>query len=318
MADTQATAIIDLAQLTERLEAERVERSKSYAVTYLQGPQKGRQFRLSKSETTLGRGDECDVRIDEPSVSRLHATILLGANGRLQIRDSGSRNGIFVNGFWVAPGGIAPLSEGATLRLGDDSALRISLIDDVDEQLQSSLYEAAVKDPLTGTFNKRYLRENLDRELALAVRHNLPLSLIVFDVDHFKGINDKFGHTCGDIVLTELARLVSSAIRTEDLLCRFGGEEFVIVIKNQNLEKAKQLAERVRACIDEATFLYEGAKVPVTVSLGVTSTSLKPYSDVDQMLRDADSVLYEAKRAGRNCWRSCSVELNANKLPLAV
>jgi diguanylate cyclase (GGDEF)-like protein len=217
------------------------------------------------------------------------------------ISDCESRNGTFHNGTRLANDDGVRVVGGDKLRIGKETMLRVDAHDPIDAQFQSDMYNAAVRDPMTGAYNKRYLLENVARELALSHRHGVPLSLVMIDVDHFKSINDRFGHLAGDSVLIKLVADAQRMLRTEDLLARYGGEEFAIVTKSQPLEQAFALAERLRKLIAAEAFIFEGRRIPVTVSLGITSTSERSFSNPEEMIQCADERLYHAKRAGRNC-----------------
>lgn len=171
------------------------------------------------------------------------------------------------------------------------------------KQLEEKLRAQAMTDPLTGVFNRRYLQAQATIEIARARRQNHPIALITIDIDHFKHINDEYGHDVGDEILKNFTQIVSDLLRQEDLLCRVGGEEFAVLLPNTAIEQAQQVAERIRASIEEATTTveYEGTQqaLKITASLGVTSVlaeekSLKP------ALKRADIGLYEAKENGRN------------------
>jgi two-component system cell cycle response regulator len=155
-------------------------------------------------------------------------------------------------------------------------------------------------DGLTGIHNRRYLQEYLERELGRAARHARPLSLVLFDIDHFKNINDSHGHVAGDYVLSTLARRVHEIIRTEDVFARYGGEEFAVICRAIDLPKANLFAERLRSNIQATEFVFEQALIPVTVSLGVAGLPQVEVDDPLALVSAADQALYDAKRGGRN------------------
>lgn len=160
----------------------------------------------------------------------------------------------------------------------------------------------AQRDPLTGVYNRAALNETLAREVELAHRHKNELSLIVIDIDHFKRINDTFGHSAGDCLLHGLVDRARSSIRRSDLLFRFGGEEFVVVLNNTDLKGATRLAERIRRAVEKEEFCCGGKTIRMTVSTGVASLREK---DIEATLfARADQALYRAKTAGRNCTRA--------------
>jgi diguanylate cyclase (GGDEF)-like protein len=157
-----------------------------------------------------------------------------------------------------------------------------------------------IRDGLTGVPNKRYFEEALARELARAQRHGRPLSLAVLDIDHFKRINDTYGHLAGDAVLRELAARVRGAIRADEVFARFGGEEFVLLMPEATPEQAAHFAERIRRLAADEPFDVGGKGIPVTVSIGLAHTSGERGVTPEELVGRADRKLYEAKAGGRN------------------
>lgn len=156
---------------------------------------------------------------------------------------------------------------------------------------------AAHHDPLTGVGNRAALENTLNREVNLALRHDQPLSLLVVDIDWFKQVNDRHGHTVGDAVLRSVAHVMSNVLRSDDLLFRYGGEEFVVLLRGTRQEGAVVLAERIRTAVEAAVCVYEGKNIGVTVSIGVASLREE---GGDKLFDRADHALYEAKQQGRN------------------
>jgi len=167
------------------------------------------------------------------------------------------------------------------------------------EALQAQLREQAIRDPLTGLFNRRYLVETLDREVAQAVRASTPLSIIMIDLDHFKKINDTYGHKAGDLMLQTLGNLLSTKTREGDIACRYGGEEFVIVLPGASLTIAQQRAEQMRTTFQELRVPYNQHTLRATLSAGVAAFPINGV-DGEAVLQDADRALYIAKTTGRN------------------
>jgi diguanylate cyclase (GGDEF)-like protein len=157
-----------------------------------------------------------------------------------------------------------------------------------------------ISDALTNIANKRYLLEFLERELARSRRYSRTLSLIMFDVDRFKAVNDKHGHLAGDFTLRELANRIRDCVRKEELFARYGGEEFTLVLPETPLERAVQSAERIRTLIAGCPFSFDDATIEITISAGVVSTSGEEWLSTDELLRRADEKLYQAKNDGRN------------------
>lgn len=167
------------------------------------------------------------------------------------------------------------------------------------ESLQTQLREQAIRDPLTGLFNRRFFSESLEKEIAQAIRDNAPLSFIILDIDYFKKINDTYGHKCGDFILQTFAKFLSNNVRTADLLCRFGGEEFVILMPNASTESAYERAEVLRTQFEEMNINFENQKIKSTFSAGIATFPTHSGSS-ETVLSLADQALYQSKANGRN------------------
>ena len=165
--------------------------------------------------------------------------------------------------------------------------------------LQSKLRSQAIKDPLTDLFNRRYLDETFDRELARGARESYPVCVIMLDIDHFKKVNDTYGHEAGDSVLKALARILSSRNRRGDFVCRFGGEEFVIVMPNMEMDTAFKRAEELRAALNSLYVPYGRFNLTITISMGIANYPANG-EDREAVLRAADRAMYAAKKAGRD------------------
>lgn len=262
---------------------------------YPTGPGMGSRYPLADSPVVLGRGTDCDIRINDHSVSRRHARIQPGADGYYAV-DLQSTNGTFVNDV---PASICKLKDGDYLRVGN-CIYRFLDGGNVESEYHEEIYRLTIIDALTETHNKRYLLEFLDRELSRSYRYARPLSLIMFDLDCFKAINDDLGHLGGDFTLREMASCVKTCVRKEELFARYGGEEFVIVLPETNLQGGTAVAERMRELVEKHCFQYEGKSFPLTVSVGVAATDgTRPLSPSD-LIGEADEKLFEAKRSGRN------------------
>jgi diguanylate cyclase (GGDEF)-like protein len=258
----------------------------------------GRVLALPREDiVSLGRASECTYPFEDVSLSREHAQIMcIGAE--YVLKDAGSTNGSFLNEVRVARA--MPLRNGDRLRLGSTLTLRFALVDDQEEEALVGIYEAAVRDGLTGVFNRKHLEERLAVDLDLAKRLGTPLSVILLDVDHFKYVNDTHGHLAGDAVLKNVATLAGQGIRQEDTIGRYGGEEFVVVCRGAAVADAVALAERLRWAIWNALTPFEGHAIRVTVSAGVASLACAVEPTRAGLLGLADTRLYKAKQAGRN------------------
>jgi diguanylate cyclase (GGDEF)-like protein len=173
------------------------------------------------------------------------------------------------------------------------------------EQARHTAHTLSITDTLTGLYNRRHFIHSAQRELDLAQRHQLPLALLVLDVDHFKRVNDVHGHAVGDQVLVEVGRRCAQVLRATDLLARWGGEEFVVLLPNTPAEHAHQLAERMREAVAHADLPYAtnhaaSHAVRTTISVGVAGTANGQAVTLDALVQSADRALFDAKRAGRN------------------
>src|SRR5216684_1457106 len=259
------------------------------------GPGVGARFPLTESPIVIGRGSDCDIRINDHSVSRRHARLQPGAEGHYAV-DLQSTNGTFVNDV---PASMCKLKDGDYLRVGN-CIYRFLAGGNVEAEYHEEIYRLTIIDALTETHNKRYLMEFLDRELARSARHHRPLTLILFDIDRFKPINDEHGHLGGDFTLREMAASIKSVIRKEELFARYGGEEFVVVLPESTLEAGLKVSERIRRMVEDCPFHFEGRSYHVTISLGVATTKGDDALTPTELLRQADLNLHIAKRAGRN------------------
>ena len=256
--------------------------------------QLGRRFSLVDGEVSIGRGIDNTVILNSDSISRRHAAIEIRSGGYYLI-DRHSTNGTYVNDELVHE---CQLRRGDQIKIGD-TILKFLSGADLESQYHETIYRMTIVDGLTGIHNKRYLVEQLDRELSRATRHGRPLSMVICDIDHFKLVNDEFGHLAGDFVLKEVAQLAKSRIRPDDVIARYGGEEIAIVLPETDLAGGVRIADQLRQMIDQETFAFEDDCIDVTISCGVAQ--LQPGWRAYEFVRAADTQLYEAKRSGRNC-----------------
>jgi two-component system cell cycle response regulator len=180
------------------------------------------------------------------------------------------------------------------------SMVRIKMLQDELKQHFAELERLASTDPLTGMFNRRLLFIRLEQELARARRVGGDLCLVYLDIDHFKKINDTYGHLAGDEVLRRLSRIMNTVLRKSDVMARMGGEEFLIMLPDTGEDGARYIAERLRAIVEETLFDFEGARIPVTVSFGVVHAGADNQDYSDDLVRKADQALYYSKHNGRN------------------
>ena len=262
----------------------------------MEGVEAGRVYSLGLDVATLGRHPESELVIDDGGISRHHAKLRWEA-GTHVVEDLGSRNGTFVQGQKISR---AQLSDGDLLQLGPKVGLRYSLVDDLQETLLKRLYDSSNRDALTGAYNRKHYTDRLASEVAYGERHKTDVSLIMLDIDHFKRVNDTYGHPAGDALLKQVSMTVLRQLRTEDVFARIGGEEFVVILRGIPLVGAARLAERLRATVAALPAMYGGRAIPVTVSLGCVSLAEIKGADCTEMALVADKRLYCAKESGRN------------------
>ena len=262
------------------------------------GPLLGEIFPI-EGELIIGRDPDAQLRLaDDESVSRRHAAVRKLESGAMVV-DLGSSNGTYVDGTRVSE---QQLKEGSKIRVGQTVVFKYAEYDQLEETAQRQLLDAALRDGLTKSFNRRYFVQRLTAELRFAARHDQQVALLMLDVDHFKRLNDTYGHPAGDEVLKGLVDLLGKSLRAEDVLARYGGEEFAILARNISHEHARLMADRLRKAVEGAPFSSAGHPLNVTVSVGL---AMFPYADRrdvdgDKLIALADEALYRAKQAGRN------------------
>lgn len=264
-------------------------------LTCVAGPNVGEMFRVGDGGDA-GRSMDARFRLTDTEMSRRHARFV-ARDGRVFVEDLASTNGTFVNGIRVQ---LQSLNDGDKVQVGTQTILRFSYQDDLDEEFQRRMVESALRDGLTKAYNKKYFGERLASELAFAQRHASPLSLLMIDLDHFKRVNDGFGHLAGDYVLATFSQLVFDAIRKEDVFARYGGEEFALISRGIDGVGARQFADRIRGVVESQVFESAGQRIPVTVSIGVVSYPEFGGGDAEGFVEAADRALYAAKSSGRN------------------
>jgi len=265
------------------------------ALVVIYGLDLGRKFDLAREETVIGRSSKSDIQIDQESVSRSHAGITNSREG-VRIRDLGSTNGTFVNDELVE--GQRELRNGDFVKIGR-TIFKYIAGGNIEAAYHDEIYRLTTMDGLTQIYNRRYFDEQLERELSRSRRYERVLSLVLLDIDHFKGVNDKYGHLAGDSVLKQLASSVRTKIRREDVFARYGGEEFAVLLPEVSLGGTRQLAEKVRKLVEKQRFEFDRQVIPVTVSVGIAT--LEPHHrEAGDLVREADEKLYEAKTSGRN------------------
>ncbi len=273
---------------------ENLPKAKEACLVQLYGPDLGKRYSLGPRSMIIGRSESTDIYVERDSVSRNHARIYQVGEEYI-IEDLGSTNGTYVNDQKVTK---VLLRDGDIIKIGEVIFKFLSR-DNLENVYHAELYRLATTDGLTTVYNKRYFIECIDREFSRAMRHNRSLSLVMMDIDHFKKLNDTYGHLAGDFVLKKTALLVKSNIRREDIFARYGGEEFALLLPETERWQAIKIAEKLRKIIERSPYKFNGTPIRVTASFGVAST-YPGLVNPQQLIDIADKNLYTAKQNGRN------------------
>lgn len=269
-------------------------------LTLMSGTEVGRVFTLNIGTHVIGRQAQASIQIAHESISRRHTEVLVRPGGRTFVRDLRSTNGTKINETPIQNTSIEVMP-GDRIRLSKTVVVQFEMKDALEREVQEDLYSSAIRDGLTGVYNKRFLQDRAEQEVAYAGRHNTLLSVVIFDLDHFKQVNDTYGHPAGDQVLVEVAQRVHNALRAEDILARIGGEEFAILMRGTSRREAMLAAERIRESVAAAPVVHDGHPIKVTLSLGVATLSKGASTpSASSFLAQADALLYQAKEQGRN------------------
>jgi diguanylate cyclase (GGDEF)-like protein len=286
-AQTRITSVAQVATITPTRDA---------YLLQVRGPDIGRRLLLTDRAVTIGRDPESTIALRGDSVSRYHARIEPSGQGGHQLIDNQSTNGTYRNQVQVNGG--VQLVSGDYIAVGD-AIFKYLSGGNIEVAYHEEIYRLTIEDSLTQVANKRALLDFLDREFARAKRYHRELGVIMMDVDHFKRVNDTYGHLMGDFVLREVARVVSSRVRKEEMFARYGGEEFCVVLPEMDMEHATKFAETIRVLVEEHPFSFEGNVLRLTCSLGVAQMS-EAMTRPEELVLEADENLYRAKGEGRN------------------
>ena len=282
---------------TLKLKLQEARRSEACLVIVL-GKPLGKRFALNRKTVVIGRGSECEIPMLDSSLSRAHAELLKKEGGRFYLSDLNSTNGTYLNDQKLTPGKAIEVKNGDLLKMGNIIFKFIGR-GKIDNVFHKDILYLASRDDLTGTLNRVSLRSCLEEGFQKARMSRKPLSVIVLDLDHFKSVNDTYGHAAGDFVLKETVKVAQSVIRGDDFIGRFGGDEFMVVLWDTSPTNACIIAERIRSKIEKHGFTYEGKRIPITVSLGVCSLDDSMQS-MDDFFKRADGAQYSAKKNGGN------------------
>jgi diguanylate cyclase (GGDEF)-like protein len=290
--DTEQTAVVNLADL-RGLRAPKHDR---HLLVRVQGTHLGKVHALGSEPVHIGRSQDAELWLGDDGVSRRHAR-LVPDNGRFIIEDLDSANGTFVQGERVKR---RLLEDGDLIQVGPTAVFRYSIADADQEALLQQLYSTSVTDALTGASNRENFDTQLASELSYTRRHKSDCSVVMFDLDHFKKINDTYGHQAGDDVLVAVAKAVRKELRAEDVFARYGGEEFAVIMRGIDARGAAALAERLRAAASALVIQSGGHSIRVTLSAGCASARELDDPRGEDLVGAADRRLYAAKRGGRN------------------
>jgi two-component system cell cycle response regulator len=264
-------------------------------LTFIGGSQVGRRVLLADDAITLGRSHGSTIMINDPAVSRLHVKIEYDPQSSVYaVNDLGSSNGTLVNGKTIKT---SALSEGDKIIIGQ-TVLRFSWIDAVDMVFHGEVDRLINIDGLTGLVVKRRFDEDFSRHVAVALRNESPLSMLMIDMDGLKRINDTYGHPFGAYSISETAKIIKNVISSKGLASRFGGDEFMAFLPNTPVDKAREIAEEIRRNVEQHNYEKDNTRFSLTISIGLAM--LKENDTPETFFKRADDALYISKKSGRN------------------
>ena len=260
----------------------------------------GKIFTFYKENILIGRNKYSDIYINDENISNDHCKIKIIKNDENKIdqiilKDLLSTNGTYVNGKLISN---KVLKSGDKIKIGE-TTLRFSYNDKLEEKYHLKLFNIATSDSLTKLHNKRYTISELENQYKIAKRNNRLFSLIMFDIDDFKAINDKHGHIAGDEFLKNVASNINKNLREQDFAGRFGGDEFLIILPETRIEGATILADRIRKKIEKSEIVYKNHKIKTTISGGISQFNFS-YNNIRELLEITDKALYKAKKLAKN------------------
>ncbi len=282
--------------ITDRFEVGEKSSSLEPYLIQISGRETGQMHRLGGKDMRIGRDPTCEIMLDDPHVSRTHAEIL-DQDGNLLLKDAGSTNGVFVNGKKITE---HQLADGDKILIGTRLYFKFCYQDTVEQNYQQNLFRAANIDALTQLYNKKYFVDVLSKEFSFSRRNKNPLSLMMIDIDFFKKVNDTYGHVAGDHVLKTLGQALLKQLRMENIACRYGGEEFAVILRNVSADHALTIAERLRIGVEAEKVIFKETPIGITISIGIATFENDNFNTMEDLLLAADKHLYEAKENGRN------------------
>ncbi|MCB0327699.1 MAG: GGDEF domain-containing protein [Bdellovibrionales bacterium] len=278
----------------DRIPVQKEDQNQRGCLVTIHGQNMGKRYELINQEKIVGRSMACEIRVNEENVSRQHARIYFNGTNYV-VEDLNSTNGTFLNTKKVTS---SVLSDGDLVMIGN-TILKYISGQNFENRYHEELYRLATIDGLTRVYNKAFFQEKLQEEFKRAKRYKRELSFILFDLDHFHNLNNDYGHLAGDYVLKTMCANIQNKLRKNDFLCRYGGEEFAIILPEIKGENALVLAEKIRKMVETMEFNFEGEFINVTISVGVSTLSAET-EKASSLVKTADDALYSAKNGGRN------------------
>lgn len=249
------------------------------------------QVPLERGTVVLGRGQDADIRFEDELVSRRHCTLSFDGQS-VTVEDLGSTNGTFVDGNFIHK---QILDSDNRLQIGK-MVLKVAYKDPNEEAFSREFYEAATMDPLTGVLNSQAFMDRSAGELVYARRNATCIHVAMINVDNFKLINDTWGPQCGDLILKEVARLLNDEKRDSDLLARYDGEKFLILMNGISIEDAKKRAAKLSATIERHIFSWMDSRIPLTISVGLSSREGANVTQIAELIAESERLLHAAFR----------------------
>ena len=282
-------------QLTERKEEQ--EEHRTPALVVVQGNEIGRRYKLEPGRWILGRdADRCDLVISDGSVSGKHAMVQVDPEaGRYGLLDLGSRNGTLLNGQRVEA---CALRDGDKVFLGE-TVLKFTFLDSIESDYMSQIDQLMHVDSLTGLYVRRFFDHEYPKDFERAKAANRQFALMMMDMDGLKAVNDQHGHQLGSFCISETGKIILRKIKPNGVGCRFGGDEFVVYVRECSIEEAMRMAETIRGAVESFDFTHGDITVAPTISIGVAVLTPE-IASAERLARIADEALYRAKEAGRN------------------
>jgi len=293
----EKTEDLDLNEIVREKIPKQLGQQKFYLII-VYGDNIGKIYPLDRKTITIGRSDEFDIQLTDSSCSREQAIIEFNDDNKPVLKDLDSTNGTFVNGSKITE---INIEDGDKIMFGVSSVFKFAILDSLEAEFQMNLYESSINDHLTGAFNKKYFLDTLSKEFSYSLRHNSSLGLLMLDIDFFKKINDTYGHIVGDIVLKEIVKRIENNLRNEDILCRYGGDEFAVIFRDFKSGFVKITAERIRLFFDGKSINCKDHRVNISVSIGTATLDNENIATPGDMIEIADANLYQAKHSGGNC-----------------